>query len=1581
MIVKYISILKVLLALAIFCSLLVAAATIRSGNAEGGSETTGGWQFLGPPGGDKDVRLVTVDPEDENLWYVGTVDNGLYITRDGGTTWEQHISGNVRTIVVDPNNPNTVYASSGADLYVSDNQGRDNTWECVFSHTEDPINPGTFIESMLVSRIDGSIFLGFGGTQNANATILKSKSSDPKAGWDISFVAPQVGFHFWHLWDIAEDPINGYLYFCTEVQDTYAQPNPTMRSTNRGQSWEDISPLEGIGNPHGLGIEVHPITRAVYYLSETRWLFTSFDFGRSWQLNHVPINAQLIIDKDHPNRLYGAQIPSEGNLGGVYFSDDIGKSFICIGLENRPIKIALDGTGTRLVAGVNGEGIYVMNVGIGFPDPVLKFVVMEAIGKDSGDIQPSDLAGLTELDANNAYISDLSGLEWCTNLKSLSLAGNQISDISPLQGLTNLISLELRSNQISDISPLSGLANLTELCLDRNPISDISALQGLTSLQYLSLIHNQIGDISPLSGLGNLTDLIISYNQISDITPLQHLTKLRQLHLAANNISDITPLSNLTNLTSLGLDDNQISDITPLSALPNLNSLVLRGNRITDIQPLAANTWVCGLLDLRHNPLSAASLGIYIPQLKLKMSETRVDYDDPVVTFPDPNLDRLVRQAIRKPTGDIYQSELAGLTELWARASDITDLSGLEYCTSLTHLELQNNRIGNITPLRGLTGLAYLYLMNNQINDISPLSNLTDLTVLNLEGNQIGNITPLHDLTSLTVLNLYGNQVGDIGPLAGLTSLTELCLAANQVSAIGPLSGLTNLTTLWLWSNQIKTISPLSNLTNLTTLWISSNQISDIRPLSGLTNLTSLALGDNQISDIKPLVDNLGIGSGDTVDLTINPLDGSSLGIYIRTLEGRGVTLLYDSNLEAVFPDPNLEQAVRDRLNIPDPQKLFKADLRGLNQLVATRRGIADLSGLEYCTTLSELNLSYNQISDVSPLQNLSNLKMLQVQQNRIGNVSTLEYLTKLSYLDLSWNQISDISALERLTNLSNLLVYHNLITDISALVRNSGITGQNDLVELRRNLLDLWEGSQDLADIRALEARQVTVYYDPITQPLIAQTQCPVDLQVVDPDGLVIDKGSNAIELASYIEKDLDGDGDLDDMVVIRSPKLGDYRITVIPEQGAPSSETFSLWVTANDTTITLAHDVKLGDIPAEPYTVELTAEGAVKAAPVAEANGSYSGTEGSPITFDASGSYDPDGTVALYEWDFGDGSTGTGASPTHACGDNGKYTVTLTVTDDDRLSSVDTTEVTVSNVAPNVEAGTDQKVEVFNSVSCKGKSSDPGWLDTHTAKWDWGDGTTSDGTVTEVDGSGNVTGSHTYSLVGNYTVTLTVTDDDGGVGTDTLNMEVIQKYAIWGNSTDAKAVLWSGSGAKIKGNVNSNGGVTMSGSNNAVDGIVYYVSKLTISGSKDTFTSPQIISPRPMPVHYDLSNYQTGGQVINGNFNVSKSGTVLDGLYYVKGNVALSASNIKGTFTIVAEGTISISGSGMNCTPYSSGLLFFSNGASFGISGSNSSLGGIIYVPKGQIAVSGSGNKINGSLFGDKITLSGSNMIINVK
>ena len=77
---------------------------------------------------------------------------------------------------------------------------------------------------------------------------------------------------------------------------------------------------------------------------------------------------------------------------------------------------------------------------------------------------------------------------------------------------------------------------------------------------------------------------------------------------------------------------------------------------------------------------------------------------------------------------------------------------------------------------------------------------------------------------------------------------------------------------------------------------------------------------------------------------------------------------------------------------------------------------------------------------------------------------------------------------------------------------------------------------------------------------------------------------------------------------------------------------------------------------------------------------------------------------------------------------------------------------------------------VTVSSDAPPAGAFSDAGVLDTHTATIDWSDSNVESGTVTESGGSGNVTGTHAYGHAGDYTVTVTVTDNDGGIGSDTF-------------------------------------------------------------------------------------------------------------------------------------------------------------------------------------------------------------------
>jgi len=195
---------------------------------------------------------------------------------------------------------------------------------------------------------------------------------------------------------------------------------------------------------------------------------------------------------------------------------------------------------------------------------------------------------------------------------------------------------------------------------------------------------------------------------------------------------------------------------------------------------------------------------------------------------------------------------------------------------------------------------------------------------------------------------------------------------------------------------------------------------------------------------------------------------------------------------------------------------------------------------------------------------------------------------------------------------------------------------------------------------------------------------------------------------------------------------------------------------------------------------------------APVVNAGPDATVDEGS--TFSSSGSFtDPGTDTWTATVDYGDGSpviplilnSNKTFDLNHVYADNGTYTVTVTVTDDDGGVGTDTAAVTVNNVAPTLDAGPDQEITAAYTVSLAPATfNDLGTLDTHTATIDWGDGTSTEaGIVTETPfgppGStagmdGTMDGSHIYPVSGEYTVLVTVTDDNGGSIQDTLTVTV---------------------------------------------------------------------------------------------------------------------------------------------------------------------------------------------------------------
>ena len=688
------------------------------------------------------------------------------------------------------------------------------------------------------------------------------------------------------------------------------------------------------------------------------------------------------------------------------------------------------------------------------PDARLRHCLEQALDKDAGEtITEEDMATLDQFscDWRGGTVADISGLEFAVNLDYLALVGSDVSDLSPLADLVSLTQLWLGAGAVEDVSPLAGLRSLTQLDIGDNELEDVSDLRRLTSLTYLGLYSNDIEDVSALRGMTSLADVRLNNNRISDISDLAandglgqrdyldllgnpldddayatHIPALQErgvtvyfdpptdpvveisdralrrcfeqaldkerggaiteseveslTSLTCRNagVDDLSGLEEAVSLTKLELDGNEIEDVDALGELDSLLYVGLRDNSIEDIEALADNRDFSDgdYIELRGNPLNAEAYSRHIPALERRGVTVSHDPSSPPVTISDAALRQCLEKEFDKEAG-------ATITE-----DDMATLDRL-YC---------DRREGRVADISGLEFAV----------------NLDDLS-------------------------LPGSNVSDLSPLADLASLTQLWLGANAVEDVSPLAGLRSLTHLDLGDNELEDVSDLRRLTSLTYLGLYSNDIEDVSALRRMTSLAEAYLADNRISDISDLAANDGLGQGDQLDLTGNPLDADAHATHIPALQERGVAVYFDPPTDPVvaISDRALRRCFEQALDKERGGAITESEMASLTSLTCRNAGVADLSGLEEAVSLTKLELDGNEIEDVDALGELASLL----------------------YVGLRDNSIEDIEALA-----------------------DNRAFGDRDYIELRGNPLNAEAHSRH---IPALERRGVTVSYDPPSPPV----------------------------------------------------------------------------------------------------------------------------------------------------------------------------------------------------------------------------------------------------------------------------------------------------------------------------------------------------------------------------------------------------------------------------------------------------------------------------------------------------------------
>ncbi|MDC8011356.1 carboxypeptidase regulatory-like domain-containing protein [Tahibacter soli] len=216
----------------------------------------------------------------------------------------------------------------------------------------------------------------------------------------------------------------------------------------------------------------------------------------------------------------------------------------------------------------------------------------------------------------------------------------------------------------------------------------------------------------------------------------------------------------------------------------------------------------------------------------------------------------------------------------------------------------------------------------------------------------------------------------------------------------------------------------------------------------------------------------------------------------------------------------------------------------------------------------------------------------------------------------------------------------------------------------------------------------------------------------------------------------------------------------------------------------------------------------------------------------------------------------------------------------------------------------------------------------------------------------------------------------------------------ALWANATSGDGIEWSGSQNIAWGAVHSNASFRLNGAQNVMHGPVRYVQTLQNAGASNTFdVPPRRVAPHDLPLLLDLNDYRPGGRVaaaagakyVDGTSECAKKGAwrrsganfpLPAGVYWIPCDVEMSGASLSGNATIVATGTIQLSGASANFSPYFEGLQFGTlrqGGDGFKVAAASAKIAGLVYSPYAGVELSGARGEYRCAVVGDRIRISG--------
>ena len=548
------------------------------------------------------------------------------------------------------------------------------------------------------------------------------------------------------------------------------------------------------------------------------------------------------------------------------------------------------------------------------------------------------------------------------------------------------------------------LTYVSSSSIDKNQDNYLSKGE-IMSIKTISVPNKSIGSLTGIELFSELTSLDCPLNNLTSLNVFQN-GKLETLNCAVNKLTSLTlPALTNTKLKELECYLNQIDGTamwTIIDNLPTVSGGVLKvfsdnsaeGNFISSAQVTTAKNkgWTVQKLTDSNSWVS------YTGASGVEINSTN---------FPDENFRNYLYAQDYGKDGFLTTTEVKAVTELDVNGKSISNLKGVENFTALKKLYCYNNSLSSLDVSK-LTALEELKCyLNSKLNTLDVSKN-TKLTILNVRNN------------GMTSLNVSKN-----------TALTSLNCRSNNLTALD-VSKNTKLEKLWCYTNSLTTLT-VTNNTALNTLHCYGNKISGSN-MDNLINSLPTKTSSNQGTFVV-VGENL---SPDNIITTGQVTTAKNKYWKVQKYDGSSY-VNYDGAVEinaTNFPDENFRNHLLSQ-DYGEDGILTEEEIEAVKNLNLSKKGIKDLTGIEYFTALTELHCDGNSLESLDVSKNTL-LTFLDCAYNSLESLDVSKN-TALTKLECEGNSLESLDVSKN-TALTTLSCYSNSLMSLDV-SKNTALT------------------------------------------------------------------------------------------------------------------------------------------------------------------------------------------------------------------------------------------------------------------------------------------------------------------------------------------------------------------------------------------------------------------------------------------------------------------------------------------------------------------------------------------------------------